>query len=102
MQGIGYASIEQIDADCKGRIRNNSFTDYIIPTSMDVPDMHIIMHVEKYPLGPYGAKGAGEIPLVGAPAAYLEAMEQALEVNLNHIPFSAEDTMNVLREEAKR
>ena len=102
LQGIGYASIEQIDADSKGRIRNNSFSDYILPTSMDVPDMHVIMHVEKYPLGPYGAKGAGEIPLIGAPGAYLEAMEQALEVNLNHIPFSAEDTMKVLREEAKR
>jgi len=101
LQGIGYASIEQIDADKKGRIRNNSFSDYIIPTSMDVPNLNVMMHIEKYPLGPYGAKGAGEIPLVGAPGAYLEAMEQALEVNLNYIPFSAEDTMKVLRGEVK-
>jgi len=101
MQGIGYASIEQIDADSRGRIRNNSFSDYIIPTSVDVPELHAVMHVEKYPLGPYGAKGAGELPLVGAPGAYLEAMEQALHKNLNHIPFSAEDTIKVLREEAK-
>jgi len=101
LQGIGYASIEQIDADKKGRIRNNSFSDYIIPTSMDVPNLNVIMHIEKYPLGPYGAKGAGEIPLVGAPGAYLEAMEQALEANLNYIPFSAEDTMKVLRGEVK-
>jgi len=101
LQGIGYASIEQIDADRKGRIRNNSFSDYIIPTSMDVPNLNVMMHIEKYPLGPYGAKGAGEIPLVGAPGAYLEAMEQALEANLNYIPFSAEDTMKVLRGEVK-
>ncbi len=102
LQGIGYSSIEQIDADSKGRIRNNSLSDYIIPTAMDVPNLKVIIHVEKYPLGPYGAKGAGEIPLVGAPGAYLEAMEQALKVNLNHIPFSAEDTMKVLHEEAKK
>ncbi len=102
LQGIGYASIEQIDADKNGRIRNNSLSDYILPTAVDVPVLKVIMHVEKYPLGPYGAKGAGEIPLVGAPPAYLEAMEQALDTNLNHIPFSAEDTMKVLREEAKR
>lgn len=102
LQGIGYASIEQIDADKNGRIRNNSLSDYILPTAVDVPVLKVIMHVEEYPLGPYGAKGAGEIPLVGAAPAYLEAMEQALEVNLNHIPFSAEDTMKVLREEAKK
>ncbi|MHB8962847.1 MAG: xanthine dehydrogenase family protein molybdopterin-binding subunit [Saccharofermentanales bacterium] len=99
LQGLGYASIEQIPADAKGRIRNNSYTDYILPTAVDVPNLKVMMHIEKYPLGPYGAKGAGEIPLVGVPGAYLEAMEQALGKALHHIPFTAEDTMKVLREE---
>jgi CO/xanthine dehydrogenase Mo-binding subunit len=97
LQGLGYSSMEQMTTDAKGRIRNNSFTDYIIPTSVDVPVLEVKMHVEEYPLGPYGAKGAGELPLVGIPSAFIEAMEQALGgVNLHHIPFTAEDTLAAL------
>lgn len=98
LQGIGYASMEQMTADEKGRIRNNSYSDYIIPTSMDVPNLKVLMHVEEYPDGPYGAKGAGELPIVGATAAYVEAMEQALNAKLHKAPFTLDDTMKVLRE----
>lgn len=101
LQSIGHASTEFMTADKNGRIRNNSFSDYIIPTAMDVPNLETMLYVEKYPLGPYGAKGAGELPAVGAAGAYVAAMEQALHTNLNHAPFTAEDTMRVLREEAK-
>ena len=62
------------------------------------------MHVDKYPYGPYGAKGAGELPLVGAPGAYVEALEQALGIGkhkLFHAPFTAEDTMTELLKEAR-
>ena len=93
LQGLGYASMEQMAYDGTGRIRNNSFTDYIIPTAVDVPVMQVKMHVEEYPLGPYGAKGAGELPLVGVPGAYMAAMEQALGMDIHHIPFSAEDAL---------
>lgn len=93
LQGLGYASMEQMAADQTGRIRNNSFSDYIIPTAVDVPVLEVKMHVEEYPLGPYGAKGAGELPLVGMPAAYMAAMEQALHQSIQHIPFSAEDAL---------
>ncbi|MFA6844847.1 MAG: xanthine dehydrogenase family protein molybdopterin-binding subunit [Sphaerochaetaceae bacterium] len=101
LQGIGYASIEEMNTDGSGRIRNNSFTDYAIPTSMDVPHLVAKLHVEKYPDGPYGAKGAGELPLVGAAPAYVGALEQALHSPLNHAPFTTEDTMNVLMKEKK-
>ncbi len=105
LQGIGYASIEKMDYDNKGRIRNNSFSDYLIPTTLDVPNLQCMLHVEKYPDGPYGAKGAGELPLVGAPGAYLEAVEQALggckKHRLNHVPFTAEDTLKELMKEAE-
>lgn len=103
LQGLGYSSIEKMEYDGKGRIRNNSFSDYLIPTTMDVPLMQCMLHVEKYPDGPYGAKGAGELPLVGVPGAYLEAMEQALGhgTRLHHIPFSAEDAMEELMKEGR-
>ena len=101
LQGIGYASIEKMDYDAKGCIRNNSFSDYLIPTTKDVPNLKCMLHVEKYPDGPYGAKGAGELPLVGAPGAYLEAVEQALGgVKLNHVSFTTEDTLAVIAKEA--
>lgn len=98
LQGLGYSSTEYMTYDNKGRIRNNSFADYIIPTSMDVPNLQIQLHVEKFPYGPYGAKGAGELPLVGVPAAYAQAVEQALQngQKVNHVPFTAEDTMKAL------
>lgn len=94
LQGLGYSSMEKMDYDKNGRIRNNNFSDYLIPTSMDVPNMNVQLHVEEYPDGPYGAKGAGELPLVGVPAAYVEAVSQALGgVRINHIPFTQEDAM---------
>lgn len=99
LQGLGYASIEKMDYDSKGRIRNNSFTDYLIPTALDVPNLKVTLHVEEYPDGPYGAKGAGELPLVGAAPAYVEAIEQAIGRKLNHAPFNAEDVIAALEEE---
>lgn len=97
LQGIGYASMEQMDYNDKGIIRNNSFSDYIIPTAVDIPNLVTEIMNNPYTHGPYGAKGAGELPLVGAAPAYLEAMENALGVNLNKVPFTAEDTMRVLQ-----
>jgi len=98
LQGLGFASTEQMTVDDSGRIRNNSFSDYIIPTAMDVPNMQCMLYEEKYPHGPYGAKGVGELPTVVVAGAYLEAVEQALSNSkLNHIPFSAEDAVNALR-----
>ena len=101
LQGIGYASMESMSYDSRGRIRSNSFSDYLIPTAADVPNLKCMLHVEKYPDGPYGAKGAGELPLVGAPGAYVEAMEQALggRVRLHHAPFTPENAMKVIAKE---
>ena len=93
MQGIGYASMEQVDADASGRIRNRTFSDYIIPTSMDVTNLHVMNHIAEYPSGPYGAKGAGELPHVGIPASYTEAMEVALGTKISHIPYTIEDAL---------
>jgi len=102
LQGIGYASMEQMAAGSDGRIRNNSFSDYLIPTALDVPVLRCMLYNEEYPDGPYGAKGGGELPLVGVAAAYLEAVELALGgAKLNHIPFTAEDAMNVLKQSAE-
>ena len=98
MQGLGFAHMEQMDYNEKGRIRNNSLSDYIIPTSVDVPNLEVKMHVEEYPLGPYGAKGAGELPLVGGAGAYIAAVEDAVKSDIFHHPFSNEDTLEAIKE----
>lgn len=103
LQGLGYASIEKMNYDDKGRIRNNSFTDYLVPTATDVPNMVATLYVEEYPEGPYGAKGAGELPLVAPAPAYLEAVEMALggagRHSLSFIPFGPEDVIHELNKE---
>ena len=102
LQGLGYASIEKMNYDEKGKIRNHSFTDYLVPTAVDVPNLVALLHVEEYPDGPYGAKGAGELPLVAPPPAYLEAVEMALGADrhqLSFIPFSPEDVIHELNKE---
>ncbi|WP_371361902.1 putative xanthine dehydrogenase subunit D [Sporomusa rhizae] len=98
MQGMGYASMEQMDYNDKGVIRNNSYSDYIVPTAVDVPKLVTEFINNPYPYGPYGAKGAGELPVVGVAPAYIEAMENALNISINKIPFTPEDTMKVLQE----
>ncbi|MDR3071896.1 MAG: xanthine dehydrogenase family protein molybdopterin-binding subunit [Clostridiales Family XIII bacterium] len=102
LQGLGYASMEQMNYDKDGRIRNNSLSDYLIPTAMDVSHLDVQMHIEEYPYGPYGAKGAGELPLVGIPAAYVAAMEQAVSFPFSHIPLTAEETLVALSGQSAR
>ncbi len=96
LQAIGYGSIELMDVNEKGVIRNNNLSDYIIPTAMDVPRLETDVIDNPYLYGPFGGKGAGELPAVGGAPAYVSAMESALKTNLNKTPFSQEDTMKVL------
>lgn len=101
LQGVGFACQERIPYDKNGCIRNRTMADYLIPTTVDVKNLKCMIHVEKYPYGPYGAKGAGEIPIVGAAPAYLQAVEQALggNVNLNKVPFVLEDILKTIDKE---
>lgn len=58
-----------------------------------------MLYARPYPYGPFGAKGVGEIPLVGALPAYAAAVEQALGTEIcrvNHVPFTAEDVIRAL------
>ena len=98
LQSIGHGGIELINYDRTGRIRNNSLSDYIVPTALDVPSLHVMFHNSEYVNGPFGAKAAGELPNVGGSAAYIGAMEMALGTDLYQTPFSTEDTMQLLEE----
>jgi CO/xanthine dehydrogenase Mo-binding subunit len=92
LQGIGYGGMEQMTAH-NGKLNNTSLSDYIIPTAMDVPHLEVAFVDNPYPYGPFGAKGAGELPAVGGAPAYVEAVENALDIRLYKTPVSMEDIM---------
>ena len=89
-QGIGYALYEKCVYD-KGHLRNNQMTNYIMPTSADLPPIHI--HFEEVPSihGPGGAKGIGELPMDGPAPAILNAIEDATGISFNAVPLLPED-----------
>ena len=100
VQCIGWAVMENCSPR-NGRIGNKKLCDYIIPTALDVSNINTRLYVEEYPEGPYGAKGAGEMSHVGGAPALIEAIQNALGVNIYKLPFMPEDVMDVLREGAK-
>jgi len=89
-QGIGYALYEKCQWQ-NGRMMNNQMTNYIMPTSADVPPIHV--HFEETPCvhGPGGAKGIGELPMDGPAPAILNAIENATGIAFNTIPLLPED-----------
>jgi CO/xanthine dehydrogenase Mo-binding subunit len=89
-QGIGYALYEKCVYD-RGHLRNNQMTNYIMPTSADLPPIHV--HFAEVPSihGPGGAKGIGELPMDGPAPAILNAIENATGIAFNSIPLLPED-----------
>jgi carbon-monoxide dehydrogenase large subunit len=77
-EGIGIALMELISFDESGNCLNGSFMDYLIPTSMEVPDLELGYTVTPSPHHPIGAKGVGESPTVGSPPAIVNAILDAL------------------------
>lgn len=92
LQGIGYASMENMEA-VNGRIMQNSFTDYMIPTSMDTVKMKTCTVDNLYDNGPFGAKGAGELTLLGSGPAFVQAVEQSSGGKFSSIPVTPEKVL---------
>lgn len=95
LQGLGYASMEHMD-NKNGKIEQSSFTDYMIPTAKDTVPFQIAFVDNLYEGGPFGAKGAGELTLLGAAPAYAAAVEQAVAHPMHQIPITPERLMEVL------
>ena len=89
LQAVGYGLLEDLVWD-KGRIINNRLTNYIIPTSLDAPDMDTIIVENQYPHGPFGAKGVGELPMDGAAPAIAAAVFNATGAFVSEIPITPE------------
>ncbi|MGA8939537.1 MAG: xanthine dehydrogenase family protein molybdopterin-binding subunit [Acidobacteriaceae bacterium] len=89
-QGIGYALYEKcVYKD--GHLMNNQMTNYIMPTSADLPDIQVHFEEVPSPHGPGGAKGIGELPMDGPAPAILNAIENATGISFTAIPLLPED-----------
>ncbi|WP_058484971.1 xanthine dehydrogenase family protein molybdopterin-binding subunit [Defluviitalea phaphyphila] len=95
LQGIGYASMEKME-NKNGQIYQANMTDYMIPTAKDTIPFNIELIDNPYEGGPFGAKGAGELPLVGVAPAYVAAVENAINKNITEIPLTPEKLMEKL------
>ncbi|MBT8217148.1 MAG: molybdopterin-dependent oxidoreductase, partial [Acidimicrobiia bacterium] len=90
MQGVGLAVMEELVLD-RGVIRNASFTDYLLPTFLDAPDVEIELIEEPSPWGPFGAKGIGEPPTISSTPAVVAAIRNATGRELNRVPVRPQD-----------
>jgi CO/xanthine dehydrogenase Mo-binding subunit len=91
-QGLGWALLEDVVMR-DGRMANNSFTNYIVPTTLDTPEMDIVVLERPYKHGPFGAKGVGEMPIDGPAPAVVNALRHA-GFNLQEIPATPEKLMS--------
>ncbi|MBU2643877.1 molybdopterin-dependent oxidoreductase [bacterium] len=96
VQGLGYALYEKLMRK-EGVVINPRLSTYIIPSIMDVPaKLRTILLEEAEPLGPYGARGIGEITLTPVAPAILDAVYDAIGVRFSSIPLTPEMILNAL------
>lgn len=95
LQGLGYGSMEKMETR-NGMIWQNSITDYMIPTAKDTIPFETFLIDNPYQEGPFGAKGAGELTLIGTAPAYTAAVENAIGAAVYQIPLFPERIMEVL------
>jgi CO/xanthine dehydrogenase Mo-binding subunit len=94
-QGIGFAVYEKVEWR-NGRMANSQMTNYIIPTSTDIPSIRVYFEELGNEHGAFGAKGVGEMPIDGPAPAIVNAVEDALRVAFNSIPLLPEDVFRAI------
>lgn len=99
--GIGSALHEELVVDDQGKVRNPSFLDYHLVTSLDLPKMIPIIVECPEPLGPYGAKGLGEPGLAPTPAAIGNAVADAIGTRIYDLPLTPERVYRTLQQKKK-
>jgi CO/xanthine dehydrogenase Mo-binding subunit len=89
-QGLGLALMEEIQTR-DGLIKNASFTDYLIPTALDMPPVDSVLIEDPEPDAPFGVKGVGEPPTVVSTAAVVSALRAATGRALTRVPVRPDD-----------
>ncbi|HVP11603.1 MAG TPA: xanthine dehydrogenase family protein molybdopterin-binding subunit [Phycisphaerae bacterium] len=94
-QGISAALMEEVVMQ-EGRMMNPGFTDYILPTIRDIPPVECVILEHDDPGGPFGARGVGEPPLIGATPAVISAIADALGVFPHTLPCNPQRVWELL------
>lgn len=94
-QGVGFALLEEVQLS-QGRIENPLFSEYLIPTTLDVPEIRTILVEEREESGPYGAKGLGEPAMLPTIAAIINAIDDAIGVRITSLPATPEKILAAL------
>ena len=100
-EGLAIAFMQLIDYDESGNVQGGTFMDYLIPTAVETPHWETGSTCTPSPHHPFGAKGVGESPNVGSPAAFVNAVVDALShLGVKHIdmPITPWKVWNVLKE----
>jgi CO/xanthine dehydrogenase Mo-binding subunit len=89
-QGIGFALYEKVVWQ-NGRMQNGQMTNYIMPTSADMPSIRVYFEEMGNVHGAYGAKGIGELPMDGPAPAIVNATVDAMGIEFDFVPLMPED-----------
>jgi CO/xanthine dehydrogenase Mo-binding subunit len=93
-QGLGLALMEELQTR-DGLITNASFTDYLIPTTLDMPPVEAVLVEDPEPDAPYGVKGVGEPPTVVSTAAIVSALRAATGRELPRVPVKPDEIVGL-------
>ncbi len=100
-QAIGFSLYEKVVWQ-NGRMQNSQMTNYIMPTSSDLPSIRVFFEELGNVHGAYGAKGIGELPMDGPAPAIVNAIEDALGIPFDFIPLLPEDIMEGIAASSER
>jgi CO/xanthine dehydrogenase Mo-binding subunit len=88
-QGIGWALLEELNYDEDGQLRGGTFAEYALPSTDRLPPIETLIVEVPAPDGPFGAKGVGEPPVCGVPAAIANAIAAATGIRLGVLPMTS-------------
>ena len=90
LQAFGWAHIEDLKTDAKGRYTAAHMNAYLVPTTLDTPEWKVELLEDPCPAGCYGAKGLGELPCDAGAAAFVAAIDHAAQIFSHCAPMTGE------------
>jgi nicotinate dehydrogenase medium molybdopterin subunit len=95
--GLGFGLMEEMVLE-EGRVKNPQFTDYILPTALDMPEVEVSIVEDPVSTGPFGAKGVGEPSLIPTAPAVINAIHDAIGVRIRDLPATPSKILAALKE----
>jgi len=100
VQGLGWATQEELVYDTTGTVTTGSFSGYLLPDATQVPEIETIMIENPSPTGPLGARGVGEPPIIAGPAAVANAVRAATGARVLDLPITPDKVWEAVHGES--